>query len=117
MKGVPIKFRGKDILNGNVLYGDLLHAKNELLILEFGTKVARTVAKNSVAQLVGYDAEGKEVYEGDTLIRNPIEQSPIPLHFALRYLGEPEKIKTIAKMHPSIECKFYTLERGDLNGT
>ena len=67
MKKIPIKFRGKDILNGNMLYGDLLHAKNELLILEFGTKVARKVAKNSVAQLVGYDADGDEVYTGDTL--------------------------------------------------
>ena len=62
-----IKFRGQDLVSGNLLFGDLLHARGELLILEFGSKVARTVKKDSVAQLVGYDADGNEVYEDDEL--------------------------------------------------
>ena len=63
-----IKFRGQDLVSGNLLFGDLLHARGELLILEFGSKVARTVKKDSVAQLVGYDCDGKEIYEGDKVI-------------------------------------------------
>ena len=63
-----IKFRGKDTLTGEMLFGDLLHAKRELLILPFGTKCAKTVDKDSVAQFIGYDCEGKEIYEDDKIL-------------------------------------------------
>lgn len=56
----PIKFRGRDI-DGKFHYGDLIHLKGKLVI--FNDKESVTV--DSIAQLVGYDKDGREVYEGD----------------------------------------------------
>ncbi|MBR4382872.1 MAG: hypothetical protein IKP64_04875, partial [Selenomonadaceae bacterium] len=52
----PIKFRGRD-KNGKFRYGDF----NDI---DLGTIFA-DVDEDSIAQLVGYDANGKEIYEGD----------------------------------------------------
>ena len=72
---VPIKFRGKD-MNGHYVYGLLTKKK-----IRNGGKLSYAIAngnftagetipvdENSIAQLVGYDAEGNEIYEGDTLV-------------------------------------------------
>ena len=71
MKNVPVKFRAKNNFSGEIIYGDLLH---------YGTKVAiryqaapnrweaDIVDPESVCQLIGYDADGNEVYEDDILI-------------------------------------------------
>ena len=72
MKGVPIKFRGKD-MNGQYVYGLLtkkLVRHSGVLsyaIVNGSFKSSETipVSEDSIAQLVGYDAEGNEVYEGD----------------------------------------------------
>ena len=68
----PIKFRGRDVHTGEVIYGALriiginphiykeAHCYYEEELIE--------VDPDSVAQLVGYDANGKEVYEGDTVV-------------------------------------------------
>ncbi|MBR2734448.1 MAG: hypothetical protein IKG61_01370 [Selenomonadaceae bacterium] len=54
----PIKFRGRD-KNGKFRYGDF----NDI---DLGTIFA-DVDEDSIAQFVGYDANGNEVYEGDTI--------------------------------------------------
>lgn len=59
---VPIKFRGRDIDSGEFVYGDLIHDDAGVLI--FNGHYYR-VDKESVAQLVGYDKNGRKVYEGD----------------------------------------------------
>ena len=74
----PIKFRGRaietgrDVKIGEYVFGDLrivgirphiykeAHCYYEEELIE--------VEPDSVAQLVGYDANGKEVYEGDILL-------------------------------------------------
>ena len=61
-----IKFRGKRIDNGELIYGDLLTGGNEFAIINDTWRAV--VVPESVAQLVGYDKNGAEVYEGDTLI-------------------------------------------------
>lgn len=74
MKGVPIKFRGKD-MNGQYVYGLLtkkLVRHSGVLsyaIVNGSFKSSETipVSEDSIAQLVGYDAEGNEVYENDVL--------------------------------------------------
>ena len=69
MKKIPIKFRGRDVESGKHIicgfgYADLNGKK---YIFDAKTSMAYHVAPDSVAQLVGYDVDGKEVYEGDTL--------------------------------------------------
>ena len=58
----PIKFRGKRIIDTSILvHGDLRHDDDEIFISGW------VVDPESVAQLVGYDCDGNEVYEGDTI--------------------------------------------------
>lgn len=62
MKNVPIKFRGYDTQDGvremvTFTLDDLLAGSDEYELID----------PESVAQLVGYDANGEEVYEGDKI--------------------------------------------------
>lgn len=71
---VPIKFRGADIISGEYHYGDYVTRsegcairvrENDKLFDMHEYEIA--VKPESVAQLVGYDANGAEVYEGDEI--------------------------------------------------
>lgn len=69
----PIKFRGKNIQTGKTHYGfysecTLSGGRIETCIMD-SQYHGWEVEPESVAQLVGYDADGNEVYEGDQLIR------------------------------------------------
>ena len=55
----PIKFRGACVGNGTPVYGDLIHCYGEIYIDSWEVK------PESVAQLVGCDKDGNEIYEGD----------------------------------------------------
>ena len=62
----PIKFRGKRVNNGEFVFGDLMHMTGNRIGIIFDKRVAAVeVEPDSVAQLVGYDKNGAEVYEGD----------------------------------------------------
>ena len=71
-----IKFRGRDI-NGNFVYGLLtkkkIRSSGEIrwAIATGNCSAAETipVRENSIAQLIGLDANGNEVYETDNVIR------------------------------------------------
>lgn len=63
-----IKFRGKSVLDNKVIYGDLLHNRNELLILKSHDTPAETIQKDSLAQLVAYDELGNELYIDDAVV-------------------------------------------------
>lgn len=78
MKDVPIKFRGKTLTADKAfVYGDLIQCPFALPIIRvFDEEECKKgfyafedyeVYPESVAQLVGYDADGSEVYEGDKL--------------------------------------------------
>lgn len=71
----PIKFRGQQPVTGKIVYGDLLHLDGDLWIKRCEDSLAAErerdyfgVMPESVAQLIGYDADGKEIYEGDKVI-------------------------------------------------
>lgn len=59
-----IKFRGKSKYSDKIIFGDLNHSSDgESIFID-----DEVVYPESVAQLVGYDADGNEIYEGDTVI-------------------------------------------------
>ena len=65
---IPIKFRGRDVETGEYVYGDFINGALGTLINEHQWAMpARIVEPSSVAQLLGYDKNGDEVYEGDIL--------------------------------------------------
>ncbi len=76
MKDVPIKFRGiEDIKDGKYVYGDYVTRQDGCAIRVktsanlFNLHEYEVAVKpETVAQLVGYDVEGNEVYEGDELL-------------------------------------------------
>ena len=66
-----IKFRGRD-MNGHFVYGLLTKKKirssgEVVFAIAKSEKQSETIPVNedSIAQLVGYDSDGREVYEGD----------------------------------------------------
>lgn len=71
----PIKFRGRD-MTGHFVFGLLtkkrIRSSGEVVfaIATGNCSLAETIPvnENSIAQLVGCDADGREVYEGDTLV-------------------------------------------------
>ena len=64
----PIKFRGRT-LDGRIVFGDFVHyvpmSSFPGIVNEDG--FVTEVDPDSVAQFLGYDINGLEVYEGDTL--------------------------------------------------
>ena len=64
----PIKFRGRatTLEVGKMVYGDLIQSGGEASIFD-GTH-RFYVDPNTVAQLVGYDKDGREIYEGDKVV-------------------------------------------------
>lgn len=67
----PIKFRGRDTESGEFVYAELGEVSAEIrpdCLTVINDDGIFTVDPESIAQLVGYDTNGREVYEGDTLI-------------------------------------------------
>lgn len=72
-----IKFRGHAISDScgvsvdKIVYGDLIHEWNKLCILdEDDDGDIYEVDPESVAQFVGVDSNGNEIYEGDIVVLN-----------------------------------------------
>ena len=63
---VPIKFRGRDENTGEFVYGDLCQTLSTPSIVNCEGRFF--VKPDSVAQLVGYGKDGREVYEGDIMV-------------------------------------------------
>lgn len=71
-----IKFRGHALHDScgqkvdKFVFGDLCQSDGRITILDWDDGDNYEVEPESVAQLVGYDKDGKEVYEGD-MVFNP----------------------------------------------
>ena len=65
-----IKFRGRDIDTGEFVYAELGQVSAEISdeYLSFITDDMHLVDADTITQLVGYDADGREVYEDDELV-------------------------------------------------
>ena len=68
-----IKFRGKRLDNGELIYGDILHyGKYETCIRSYlfpdkNSFSTLPVDPESVAQLIGFDKNGEEIYSDDKI--------------------------------------------------
>lgn len=60
-----IKFRGKT-RGGDIFFGDLIHRFGMVAIGTDGN--FQEVEPETVEQLVGHDADGTEIYEGDAVV-------------------------------------------------
>lgn len=83
-----IKFRGRDIETGRTVYGGYKVGRCGEPIIITNFTAAYEVTPESVAQLIGIDAHGREVYEGDKVIRiagdedfNPEKAYPMAASF------------------------------------
>lgn len=72
MKNIPIKFRGNSAVDapnfinkGDFVFGSSIIQRHDKFWL--GDDKGSYVDPDSVCQLVGYDINGAEVYEGDTV--------------------------------------------------
>ncbi len=68
-----IKFRGRHIDTGEFVYaelGQISAVSDDPNLLLFLTEKPCLVHTNSIAQFVGHDAAGNEIYEGDTVVLN-----------------------------------------------
>ena len=75
MKNIPIKFRGVSLDTGNTIYGiGVKDYGDNRVDLVLGDMALEAVKPDSVAQLVGYDVDGKEFYSGDVLIVSDVEE-------------------------------------------
>ena len=63
---MKIKFRGKDVKSKKYVYGFFLNCVDDSVIVD--NEGLKTVYPESVAQFVGYDADGKEIYSDDTVV-------------------------------------------------
>lgn len=65
-----IKFRGKHFGTGKLVYGDLIQNFNGCAVIRNAeTDIWNQVEPESVAQLIAVDCNGREVYEGDLVVR------------------------------------------------
>lgn len=107
----PIKFRGRDVHTGEYVYAELGQISEEINpgYLSFITDDDMyTVETDSIAQLVGYDANGNEIYEGDTVIRYDSEEEFIeaPENGVLR------EVVLYTQVYPDLEA-YYCLVKED----
>ena len=91
LKGVRVKFRGKDV-NGTYVYGDLLHSDCGVTFIHKETLPLdnrKRINPVTIAQLCGYDADGNEIYEGDKLF------------------DEEHNTCVTAELYPGVHTQFY----------
>ena len=70
MKGIPIKFRGVNAQDYTYVYGLPYADSDEIVSYIYipKTKEKIPIIIDSVVQLIAYDIDGKELYEGDDVV-------------------------------------------------
>ena len=102
-----IKFRGRSMLDGEWLFGDLIHGYANSFAIRTENDGTHCVVPDTIAQLIGLDMDGREVYEGDAVI---VEDGNI-LHAAI--------FNTVAidgEFDP-LPCQLFTLDKEEADET
>ena len=67
----PIKFRGREFFSKRFVYGQTIRETSDGFDIWSGDE---WIHCTDLAQLIGYDCDGREVYEGDTLVNEHGEE-------------------------------------------
>lgn len=94
MKNVPYKFRGVSELTGKTIYGVGVkdYGDNRVDIITGGMAL-EAVKADSVAQLIGYDVDGTEIYEGDVVLCDDGDTNTAVAHANLAYDSNLEELE------------------------
>lgn len=101
MKGVPIKFRAKSCKTGEYIYSTQVYQYPKNLAL--GNMNGEEVY--DISQLVGYDAAGEEVYEGDEL--NCYHSFCLPAEEVIK--KQIEKVSRVELVAKVFNCGYENL--------
>lgn len=93
MKNIPIKFRGNSAVDapnfinkGDFVFGSSIIQRHDKFWL--GDDKGSYVDPDSVCQLVGYDINGAEVYEGDRIIDSNGDEGYASMLGIYKHTGE-----------------------------
>lgn len=93
-----IKFRGRR-LDAPLVYGDLIHYLNGAVAIQIAEGGKYRVDPKSVGQFTEFiDADGEEVYEGDTL--------ELDWSGAAKVIGEGSLIRDLETLKPTVDAKL-----------
>ena len=88
-----IKFRGIEIETGKFFYGDLIQSEKDFFIREQTPdptiNILHKVDPFSIAQFVGIDENGNEIYEGDVI--EFYHGEPLSIHLTVELVDKYQK--------------------------
>ena len=86
----PIKFRGREFFSKKFIFGQTIRQTDDGFDMWSGDDWAHCT---DLVQLVGFDENGREVYEGDVLVDNNGCKMPAML-FALQFSGKVKEAQS-----------------------
>ena len=104
----PIKFRGRSMLDGEWLFGDLIHGFANSFAIRTEDDGIHCVIPDTIAQLVGHDQNGNEVYEYDQLVDKDGSKLHALIFNTVLFKGDPTR---------PTPCHLFILDKEEADET